>query len=76
MMLPFGKPVAEPTFDAIQARWAMAHHGSSIVVLYLLSVLHPCTYAHRNHTQVGAFPPAVFHRARRAFPGADRRRLW
>jgi len=29
----FGKSVAEPTSDAIQARRAMAHHGSSIVAL-------------------------------------------
>jgi hypothetical protein len=33
MMFPFGKLVAEPTSDAIHARRAMAHHGSSIVVL-------------------------------------------
>ena len=36
MMLRFGKPVAELTSDAIQARGAMAHHGSSIVVLHPL----------------------------------------
>jgi hypothetical protein len=36
MMFPFGKPVAEPTSDAIQARRAMAHHSPSIVVLYPL----------------------------------------
>ena len=36
MMFPFGKPVAESTSDAIQARRAMTHHGSSIVVLYPL----------------------------------------
>ena len=28
-----GKPVAEPTSDAIQARRAVVHHGSSIVAL-------------------------------------------
>ena len=33
MMVAFGKPVAEPTSDAIQARRAMAHHGTSIVAL-------------------------------------------
>jgi len=33
MMIFLGKPVAEPTSDAIQARRAVVHHGSSIVAL-------------------------------------------
>jgi hypothetical protein len=33
MMFPSGKPVAEPTSHAIQARRAMAYHGPSILVL-------------------------------------------
>jgi hypothetical protein len=55
----------------------MAHHGSSIVALSpRWSMLRPCTYFHRNRTRVGASAPAVFQRARRAFPNADRRKLW
>ena len=36
IMLRFGKPVAEPTSDATQARGAMANHGSSTVIFYPL----------------------------------------
>jgi hypothetical protein len=47
MMFPFGKTVTEPTSDAIQARRAMAHYGSSIVVLSTRwSVLRSCAYVH------------------------------
>jgi hypothetical protein len=60
MMFPFGKPVAEPTSDAIQARRAAKHHGSSILVLYPLVALRSCTYVHRNRTGLALLTPRYF----------------
>lgn len=68
MIFPFEKPVAKPTSDAIQARRAMADHGSSIILLSSRSsVLRSGAIVHHNRTQVGASRPEAFHRARRAF---------
>jgi hypothetical protein len=73
MMFAFAKPVAEPTSDAIQARRAMAHHGSSIVVLSTRwPLLRACTYVHRNRTWVGSIPATKFQHAERAFPDGYR----
>jgi hypothetical protein len=60
MMFLFGKAVAEPTSDAIQARRAMKHHGFSIVVLYPLVALRSCTHVHRNRTGLALLTPRYF----------------
>ena len=75
MMFPFGKPVAEPTSDAIQASHGAAQllHRVPRFPLARATFLRFCPS--QSHL-VGASPPGVFHRARRTFPDADRGRLW
>jgi len=73
MMFPFGKPVAEPRSDAIQASHSALRllDRSPLYPLVRATFLRLCPC---NRTRVGASSLGIFQRARRAFPDRYRRK--